>query len=52
MSHWVVRFYLLAGLLTAPFVSAKTLQTLDPTVHEYLQSYCIKCHGPDEDKGD
>ena len=25
---------------------------LSPQVHQFLQNYCIKCHGPDEDKGD
>lgn len=26
--------------------------TLDREVHGFIQGYCVKCHGPDEDKGD
>ena len=27
-------------------------RVLDEGVREFVQSYCIKCHGPDEEKGD
>ena len=27
-------------------------RVLDEGVRQFIQAYCIKCHGPDEDKGD
>ena len=30
---------------------AKVLE-IDQEVHEYLDNYCIQCHGPEKEKGD
>ncbi len=47
-----LRLSLLLSMLLASLAAAKDLSPLDPTVHNFLESYCISCHGPEEDKGD
>ena len=42
----------LALSASLPLVLQSKEKVLDEGVHQFVQSYCIKCHGPDEDKGD
>ena len=48
LPHLVTLSCLLAG---TAFAQPKYI-TLDNDVHAFLQDYCVKGHGPDEDKGD
>ncbi len=45
---------LLAGLvmMTVNALAEKNLVVLDKGVHQFIKTYCVKCHGPEEDKGD
>ena len=42
----LVLWFLLSGELQSKE------RALDEGVRQFIQTYCIKCHGPDEEKGD
>ncbi|MEM1293921.1 MAG: DUF1592 domain-containing protein [Verrucomicrobiota bacterium] len=49
------RWLMVAGglvVLAGSAFSEPNLVALDQNVHQFIKTYCIKCHGPDEDKGD
>jgi hypothetical protein len=41
-----------AWAISASGILEGKISELRPEVHRFLQDYCIKCHGPDEKKGD
>ena len=47
-----MRKLLQAATLLLLFPAAADAQTGPEAVSQFLQNYCIRCHGPDEEKGD
>lgn len=60
--HWLVlackfemriaSFYWLMVMQACLAAKAKDLDKIDPAIQSYVESYCISCHGEDEQKGD
>ena len=55
MKHLFLKGLVVVGVVLAAGGWARSDEkwiTLDNGVHAFLQDYCVKCHGPEEDKGD
>lgn len=55
MKHLFLKGLVVVGVVLAVGEWARSEEkwiTLDNGVHAFLQDYCVKCHGPEEDKGD
>ncbi len=48
----VIALLVALGLLKEDAFAEKNLIALDKDVHQFIQNYCVTCHGPEEDKGD
>ncbi|MFT7537242.1 MAG: mono/diheme cytochrome c family protein, partial [Hyphomicrobiaceae bacterium] len=50
--HAALLWLAFMGVFTAASASANAQDASEPQVTEFLSRYCVRCHGPDRQKGD
>lgn len=52
MRFFLSSFALLSAFSVVAVFGERKLAPLDPEVRRFLNAYCVKCHGPEKEKGD